>query len=163
MIVKDGSAGTAEVASVALPSVRCRSTSALRFTGRAFTTWGSILQALFVPPGSTWIPFDASAFRGVRFSVRATTPLSVRLKVPDRNTAAAGKVCTNCNDHFGAALNVGTSFTTFTLPFSMLTQGGYAGADKFPAIKISELYGFELAIPANTTYELWLDDVSFFR
>lgn len=156
-LIADGSAGTGAVAAASIPE-RCGSRGALKLTGAGYTTWGVIAQALLRTSNQT---YDASGYKGLRFSMRATGIARIRLKVPDKNTFLSGGVCTKCDDHFGADLDLTTSWQTFTIMFSALKQAGYA--DQFPAFNASAMYGMEFYVGRDNTFEVWLDDVSFVK
>src|SRR5581483_12089666 len=100
-----------------------------------FVDQSPILAVQFVAPvDGKRVTFDASAYRGIRFALRVGAPATVRLKVPDQDTATPGGICTHCDDHFGVALHATTDWQVFTVLFADMKQGGIEGADTFPAI-----------------------------
>jgi hypothetical protein len=145
---------------------RCGSTGFLRFTGMANATRSPITRALFRnPSGSTAQYLNASAFKGLRMFLRSTGGGTVRVKVPDRNTATPGGVCMMCNDHFTTEVAVTAEWQLFTLPFAQLKQQGTG--DPQPALASGALYSLEIVAPrvgqATTQFTLEVDDISFFR
>lgn len=139
----------------------CGSRRALRFAGIAAVV--TPIARIQIAAGSPAF-FDARAnnFLGLRFALRAGVASRVRLKLSDRNTAAAGGVCTVCSDHFGADLEVGVDWRYFTLPFSSLRQTGI-GDPKPPAVASNALYGIEFVVRDPQVFELFIDDVAFYR
>jgi hypothetical protein len=148
-------------ATLAIPEVpvRCGSRRALRFAGMASETKTPIVRLLFVPGTAQF--YDARAYKGVRFTLRGGVAQRVRVKLPDRNTSAAGGVCVMCSDHFGADLDVTPETKAFTIPFASVTQSGVG--DPHPAVNVGALFGIEFVVRAVPTFELVIDDVSFFR
>jgi hypothetical protein len=146
---------------------RCGSTTFLRFTGMANATRTPITRTLF-RSGSTAQFFNASAFKGIRMFLRSTGGGTVRIKVPDRNTALPGGVCMTCNDHFITDLNVTADWQLFTVAFAQLKQMGTG--DPQPALASGALYSLEIVAPKTGTtgtstapFTLEVDDISFFR
>lgn len=154
----DGSAGMATLEPAQVSPLRCDSGWAARFAGSAFTKWGALAQGLF----DNYVSTDVSAYKGLRFNLRANIEVVVRLKVPDRNTFGVGGVCTVCDDHFGRDIAVGTSWREYVVRFSELKQEG-RGVPTPTAFDPKTLYGVEFIVPKNLTFELWIDDVSFVR
>jgi hypothetical protein len=153
-------AGSVAAASVA---ENCGSQSALRVTGSGFTTRSPLAQALLMTGDASGARFyDATAYKGVRFWLRLAVPGPVRLKVSDKDTSKPGGVCTVCNDHFAVDVDATTDWKSFTVPWTALKQ--LASGDKFPALDLAHLFGIEF-FPAHPSgsFDLWVDDVTFFR
>jgi hypothetical protein len=138
--------------------VRCGSSRALRFAGTATTT--TPILRLFLLQGSAQF-YDASAYRGVRFSLRSGVAARVRLKLPDRNTISFGGMCVVCNDHWGADLDVTPDWKSFSITFASLAQTG-TGDDE-ESLDEAALSAIELVVRNQAAFELFVDDVSFFR
>jgi hypothetical protein len=142
---------------------RCGSRVALRVMGSIPAGQVILAQALFLAADASGVRFyDARAYRGVRFSLRAAAAGPVRVKIADRDTAAPGRVCTVCDNHFSADRAVTTAWNTFTVPWTALAQLG--SGDRFSAIDLTSLYAIEF-VPTlvDGAFELWIDDVSFVR
>jgi hypothetical protein len=154
--------GSGDVVATGIPE-RCGSRSALRVSGSGFAARTPLTQALLMNGDTSGARFyDGTAWKGLRLSLRAVVPGTARLKVPDRDTARPGGVCSNCNDHFAADLPVTTEWKTFTVLWTALRQEGTG--DTFPALDAAHLFGIELFPPKmDGAFELWLDDVSFVR
>ena len=149
------------VATVSIPEqpVRCGSRRALRFAGMSSPTKTPIVRLLFIA-GTPQSFYDARAYKGIRLSLRSGVAGKTRLKVPDRNTSTSGGLCMSCNDHFGVDLDITPEWKTFVVPFSSLTQTGVG--DPQPGVAVNALLGVELVL-RQATFELFIDDVVFFR
>jgi endoglucanase len=113
----------------------------------------------FVDPKGS---YTATAYRGISFWAKAASPTKVRVKVPDGDTDPDGKVCTECFNDFGADIDLTTTWTRYTLPFSTLTQLQGWGAPRPPAINPAKLYGVQWQVSApGTSFDIWVDDVAF--
>jgi hypothetical protein len=156
--------GMATVTSMTIPA-RCGSQSALRYQGSGFAAARPpfVHAPLMTAAGGDPRFFNASAFKGMRVSMRATTPGMVRIKLPDRFTGNAGGMCTNCSNHFAATLDVTTDWKTFTFLFTETRQTPLGG-DTRPALDVAGLYSVEIfPTPTTGAFELWIDDVAFVR
>jgi hypothetical protein len=162
----DPAMGITGMVAPATAPARCGSTTFLRFTGMANATRTPITRTLFrAASGSTAQFFNASAFKGLRMFLRSTGGGTVRIKVPDRNTALPGGVCMMCNDHFIIDLNVTAEWQLFTVAFAQLKQSGTG--DPQPALASGALYSLEIVAPragaSTAPFTLEVDDISFFR
>jgi len=101
--------------------------------------------------------YDASDYIGISFWARAAGSLPVRFMVADGNTDADGGVCSNCFDHFGADITLGTDWRRYTFTWWQLAQQGWG--DQFGVLDIQNLFAFHLQTPANQSFDLWVDDV----
>jgi hypothetical protein len=156
-VIADGDGAAATLAAVPIEA-RCGSTLALRFAGTA-TADRSPITRLQLMSGTQF--FDASTFRGITFAARASAPMQIRVKVPDRATTTAGKLCVACSDHFAATLELTTSFRSWFVPFSALRQIG--SGDPRPALTTTALFGFEFTSARGAAFEIFIDDVNFLR
>jgi hypothetical protein len=165
----DGTAGATQTpapSATCLPSLLPIGTPtnlyAMRTYGSGFTTWGAGIGFNFVDGGPS---YDASAWGGITFSARVETgtTTAVHFSFPDVDTDARGGVCTGftpgCGDHFGIDLVLTTTWTTYTIRFSDLRQIGWGHAAS--AFAPAKVYGVQGGMPASTTFDLWLDEISF--
>lgn len=135
----------------------CSRPTALRFRGSGFTAWGAVAQG-FWDAG----PVDVAAFAGVRVSLRAAAPLSLRLKIADRQSHHSGGVCTRCDDAFGAELLVGGTWREYTIPFASMRQEGW-GTPQFFSIDRTRIIGVELLVRQNQVFDVWIGDVALYK
>jgi hypothetical protein len=99
--------------------------------------------------------FDARAYRGIAIALRASTPIAVRLKLPNNDTTSAG------NDHFQVSLNVGTEWNQVTIVWTAFKQLGVA--TQFPTFDVSTLYAVEISASLPPGASLWVDQIAFVR
>ncbi|HET9955049.1 MAG TPA: hypothetical protein VFQ61_11120 [Polyangiaceae bacterium] len=111
--------------------------------------------------------YDASKYRGISFLARAGEDAdllgrTLRVNVPDGNTAAAGGRCEGeqCNDDFGKEVQLGNEFIQYELDFDELTQAGWSGK-LFEKLTLKELYGIRFQSQPNSKFDFWIDDVAF--
>jgi hypothetical protein len=150
---------------------RCESKAGMRVTGSDFTGWGAVMSATFYYTDAIQ-PFDASAFRGIRFWARVgeDNNSTVRAQVQDSSTHLNGGVCNpqsgtpdECYNGFGASLtSISTEWQKFEIDFSTLTQRSGWGYQA-DAINPAALYGIEWNLDPNRTFDLWIDDVWFYE
>ena len=139
------------------------STRAARINGTLAggTVWAGLGMDLLAPKAL----YNASKYSGVAFWARKATTASngaVRVKVPDRNTDPTGGVCTSCFNDFGADVNLTTTWTRYVVPFTSMTQQAGWGAPRPAQIDKTGLVAvqFQLSAP-GTSYDIWIDDVTF--
>jgi hypothetical protein len=99
--------------------------------------------------------YDARAYRGIALALRASTPISVRLKLPNGDTTGAG------NDHFQVVLNVGTEWSQFSNIWAAFKQVG--SATQFPSLDVRTLYAVEISASLPAGASLWVDNIAFVR
>jgi endoglucanase len=128
--------------------------------GGGQVVYGGVGFNFIDPKGS----YNASAYKGISFwaKVGEGSATKVRLKVPDVNTDKDGKVCTDCFNDFGMDLDLTTTWTKYTVPFSAMTQMAGWGAPHPGSIDTTKLYGVQWQVNApGATYDLWVDDIAF--
>ncbi|WP_437808570.1 hypothetical protein [Sorangium sp. So ce1078] len=128
-----------------------------------FRVWGAGV-AVFVNSDDY---YDASAYRGVTFWARAEEGSSRRLKVMfvDRQTRHMGGICDNendrCNDHFHKHVTLANDWKHFKVPAECLGQEGFG--EQFDAPALDQLWGLYFSFGPRQEFELWIDDVAFYR
>src|SRR5262249_40387743 len=108
--------------------------------------------------------YDARAYRGISFWAKAGagSATKVRLKVPDASTDPDGKVCSECFNDFGSDIELSTTGTKYTPPFSARAQRRGWGAPPPPAIDRAKLYGVQWQVNTpGASFDVWVDDVAF--
>jgi hypothetical protein len=98
--------------------------------------------------------YDARAYRGIVIALRASTPVNVRLKLPNHDTTSAG------NNHFLVSFTVGAEWTQASFTWSVFRQAGTA---QFPWFDVSTLYAVEISASLPPGASLWVDNVAFLR
>jgi len=145
--------------SVLMPA-RMMSTRAMHVTGSGFRTWGAYVGASFIG-GATPKPYDVSTYQGVQFYGKigkAMASKTVRVAFRDYDT---GFGCTSCGDNFGSDVTVGDAFELIQVPFADLKQQGW-GMPQAAALDAKRVYAVLFSWPANVTFDLWIDDLSFY-
>lgn len=111
--------------------------------------------------------YDASGYRGITFWARAEEGSSRRLKVMfiDRQTRPTGGICDEaageCYDHFHRPVTLTSDWKHFKIPAECLKQGGYG--KQFDAPLLDQLWGLYFSFEANQAFDIWIDDVAFYR
>jgi len=145
-----------------------RGTSALAMhsSGSGFTGWGSAIQVDFNNAasgigGGIGSPraYDVSGMSGISFYARGSGTLRVEVRTLATVTLAEGGACaTLCNDHHGANLTVGSSWTPVNVSFSGLAQRGFGTPVAFARQSVIGLQFLGL----GTSFDLWIDDLRFY-
>jgi hypothetical protein len=113
-------------------------------------------------------PYDASKYTGISFwaKVDAGTTPQIRVNFPDKDTQPDGNICQAnttgtlaCYDHYGYGLTLTTTWTKYTVPFSLIKQQGWGHAGT--AFDPSSLYQILFSINVNATFGFWIDDIAF--
>jgi hypothetical protein len=152
----------------AITPPRAASTMAAETTGMGFTVWGSGFGFDLNNDGTMKQPYDASTYTGVTFWAKAGSGsvTSVRMNVQDAQTAPEGGVCmpsvmNSCNDHRGATVNLTTDWQQFTFTFASMTQQGWG--EKFATFETDKLYAIQFQTGTMATFDLWVDDIAFYK
>lgn len=147
---------------VAFDPARGTSCGALHLQGSGFTDWGIDFGLSFNDPDQT-VPrqVDLSAYSGVTLWVRGSGQVSFQLVTTDTEVSDAGGSCSSrCYDHLGRTITLSASWTMVQVAFSslsgVLTQTPLSSAD------LQKALAFYFLLPTTTTFDVWLDDISFY-
>jgi len=134
---------------------------------------GSAMQIAFAAVDSGWsgfgfnfagagskAPYDAAAYTGISFWIRADVATSLTFAVADINTDPAGDICVECHDHWATSVSATTEWTQVTLHWSDLARGGW-GTPATEAMIVSQLIVLAWNVEAPGTVTVFLDDVTF--
>ena len=123
--------------------------------------------------GDAILPFDAEQYGyvGVTFWARIgdTSTNKVRFGISDKYSRPEGGICdlnaptgaTACYDIFGEDLTqLDTTWHEYKIPFLELSQRNF-GLPR-PHLDSSSIYTIEFDFYTNTTFDLWVDDISFY-
>ena len=148
----DDAAGT--LTNVAVANCGRRAMQVLATSSRAPLVQASLM---YQDAGGSSQSFDARVYRGISISLRASTPVAVRLKLSNADTLSGG------NDHFQVPITVGTSFTGVSVVWSAFKQTMAGTSTQYPSFDVSRLYAVEISasLPAGAT--LWVDEIAFGR
>ncbi|WP_437631067.1 hypothetical protein [Sorangium sp. So ce854] len=128
-----------------------------------FVSYGASVVAMLYDDGFG----DASEFRGITFWARAEECSSRRLKVMfiDRQTRHTGGICDveaeKCYDHFHTYVTLADDWKQFKVPAECLRQTGFG--DQFDAPAMDQLWGLYFSFDARQAFDIWIDDVAFYR
>lgn len=104
--------------------------------------------------------FDASAYSGVGLWARASVEGRLTVAVVTRESAAGntGAVCSHgCTGHFTTAIDIGTEWRAYELPFADLSVDGAREVE----FSSKSVLGLKLTFGADGSYEYWVDDLGF--
>ncbi|MGK3966802.1 protein kinase [Sorangium sp. So ce118] len=112
--------------------------------------------------------YDATGYRGIAFWARAEEGLSTDLLVAfvDRQTHPGGGICgpeegqVPCYDHFHTRVTLASDWKHVKVPVECLVQTGYG---VFDALAQSGLRDIQFSFSAGQAFDLWIDDVAFYR
>lgn len=176
-IASDGSGTVAPPADAvpapqAIPGGRSASQRAMRVTGSGFTVWGADVSVGMTEDGPQGPFMNAGEFAGIRFWARLgeMNQSPVRFQIQDRQTQPAGGVCDltpdseeRCYNGFGTSLEaLGRDWRLYELSFSGLVQRegwGHRGN----SVDATGIRNVEWAFEPGLDFDLWIDDVSFYR
>jgi hypothetical protein len=176
--------GMSSAGAEAVTPARCMSTYALHVKGMGCSLWGAGVGTDFAAPpppdggavdagGATAAktPYDVSMFAGVQFwgKIEAGSTASVRVKVPmtDDTKIVDGGNCMltetgtdKCSDDWGSKVALTTSWKLYKLPFASMMQEGWGKKFDFNKAHVTSV---QFQVAAKTTFDFWIDDVSFFK
>ena len=143
--------------------------------GGGFATWGAgfgtDLGAADVA-AMTKETVDLSAYKGVSFWIRRNSgamPSTVKLIIPDANTAEEGKGCTNDGeapatmkcDPFTTNVPLSAEWTKQTITFDKLKQGGWGKPSS--AFAKDKVFGIQLQFGPSTDFDVCFDQLVLVR
>jgi hypothetical protein len=108
-------------------------------------------------------PYDASAYTGITFRAMGQAG-SLRIEVPTSETLppSANGTCMitdTCYDHAFATFPISPAWQVVKVPFTALTQAGWGTPAPFDP---HAMIFIEFEASPATTYDFWIDDVSFY-
>ena len=137
-----------------------QSSHAMHLSGSNFTEWGA---GLSVDLRQQSLPYDASAYVGLKFWARGAQPLRLILIQQDLATGGSCTTCSSadsndCGLFYGAQVSLTENWTQYTVPWGALSQSA-AGSTAFAP---DQLMLLKFEVQAAEQFEFWLDDVSFY-
>jgi hypothetical protein len=151
---------------------RGTSNYAANTTGSGFTTWGAgigfDLNNGGGDSGAGKQPYDASQYKGITFWAKAGPGGigNIRMNVQDAQTAPEGGICSTtatkgCNDHRGTSVSLTQDWKQFTFTFDSLKQLGFGMA--YPTFQTNKLYAIQFQAGTKVKFDIWLDDIAFYK
>lgn len=146
-----------------VPKANGASQYAANTTGSGFTTWGAGFGFDLNNDGATKKSYDSSAFAGITFwgLAGAGGTAAIRFNVGDSQTTPEAGNCTMCSDDFGANITFTGDWQQFTIRFSEMKTVNWS-KQNLTAINKAALYYVHFQASQNTTFDIWIDDISFF-
>jgi hypothetical protein len=77
------------------------------------------------------------------------------------HTIPEGGYCQNCYDSFGKTLVLTTEWKQYVIPFAEMKQRGYG--DVAPSFDTTHVLALDFGFQGPARFDLWIDDVSFYR
>lgn len=107
--------------------------------------------------------YDASHYEGLRFWARGDAGIRVALQMPEVRPVSMGGTCPDdaaCYDSHGVNFDIGPEWTLYEVPFSSVTQSGWG--HRVGSFDPSKLFTIEFQFTGGSTYDFWLDDLTFY-
>lgn len=171
-VANDGLGTQTPMASVSMPPLPERpgalsTMCAMHTKGSGFTEWGAILGiVLLVGQNQPPCPYDVSPHRGVRFYAKGTISddtLEVQFPTVQTHAPAQGGTCKGegkCGDHFRVAVtSLAADWREYSVSFADARQDGWGNPVTFDPTQVLNV---EFRTRPDTTFEFWIDQVSFF-
>ncbi|XXY46181.1 carbohydrate binding domain-containing protein [Sorangium sp. So ce269] len=108
--------------------------------------------------------YDAAEFRGIAFWAYAEegSTRTMSVAVGDAQTTEEGGICNEaCGDHFFAMVVLSRCWKYHEIPFSELQQIGWG--EPAEALDAARLWGVQLSLPPGQAFDVWIDDIAFYR
>jgi hypothetical protein len=156
----------------AIPGGRCASEYAMRMSGTGLSQWGAGMGFDFGYGNTTVngqvekIPVDARAYVGVRLWARvgqattthATLSISAGSCPPGDGGQDGGdaRLPSDCELSYAKSLVLTTDWVRYDLPFDQFLSN--PGRLSIPR---DQIFSFQFLVPASTTFDLWIDDISW--
>ena len=130
-----------------------------------YSNWGAAFEVIlnYLSEG-VHCPYNASAFKGVRFYAKGSGQTRVTLTTPEVQDKEYGGKCDpskgmTCYDGHGTYLVLSAKWTLVELPWARFTQKGWGTPATFRPDAIMAL---QLSFEAGSLpVEMWVDEVSF--
>jgi len=142
--------------------------AALHLTATGYADWGAGVGADMVNQMGKKAPYDASAYRAIRFYAKIGSGAASTVKVlfPTVYSDADGGKCNDkdtakrCGDHFFKSVSgLKTTWDLYEVKFTELTQQGFGLPQT--SFDPTGLYSIQFTLVNKLPIDLWLDDVSF--
>lgn len=136
-------------------------------SGSGFSEWGAGLGVDLNNEGDPdggdgmRMTYDASAYQGIVFHARGTTPIRVKLLIDAIVPEAAGGSCVaeKCEDAHGKIITLTDEWVQYTVDFDEAFQEGWGEAADFDP---GTLLSVQFQVDPNTDFDFALDQVGFY-
>ncbi|HET7543780.1 MAG TPA: hypothetical protein VFK05_28105 [Polyangiaceae bacterium] len=160
---------TGGVATMDFPFInRGASLKGVHHTGKSFTNWGSGVGVDLANGSGGKLTWDASAYTGITFwgrAVMAPSGLPVTVAFPDIDTdgLVKNKNCTTCDHHYLKTVQFTSAWQRFQISFSELKTPEPGTIPEPTAFQPGAISSVQFRMLPSTTYELFIDDLGFFK
>lgn len=143
---------------------RGESKVAARSWGSGFTEWGAAFGFDLNSPTGTKAAYDASAYTGVTFwaKIGPGSVNRVLFMISDQSTVPEGGICTKC-DNWQKQITLTEEWQQFNIPFADLKQGGWGDPAPTPQIDAAKLYSVSFQFGVDDEFDLYVDDIAFYK
>ena len=132
----------------------------VRTTGSGFNSWGAALGVVLSDANGRRCPYDVTGTRGMRFVAKGTGSVTVQVATSATVPIDEGGHCaTNCYDYYATTIVVGSTWTTYQLPWQILAQEGWGTRAAFAP---NSVMFFEFAFDVGSFFDLYIDDLAFY-
>ncbi|WP_437508096.1 hypothetical protein [Sorangium sp. So ce1099] len=154
---------------------RGQSTMAMHTFGSGFTEWGAGIGFALSGEDMQVNAYDASAYAGLVFWARLGDPgaeATMKVNVSDRVSEPAGGICdesavsgeaNRCFDHWFYTAHLGTEWAQIEIPFEELTREGWGAEPTAPAVDVAGLYVIEFRFAQDEDFDVYVDDIRFYK
>lgn len=158
----------------ALTPPRGQSTMAIHTFGSGFTEWGAGVGFALNGLDMGLFAYDASAYTGIVFWAKlgdAGAAKAVKVNIPDKVSEPAGGICdesgedeaNRCFDHWSYTAPLGTEWAPIVIPFEELTRDGSGAEPTAQAVDVAGLYAIDFRFAQGEDFDVYIDDVGFYR
>lgn len=163
-VYDDASGGTHTLSFESVDDPAVDGAGVLHVAGGPFDQYSGLgLGLRWSETGSERCYYDASLYEGLRFWARGDAGIRVALQMPDVRPVSMGGTCPDdaaCYDSHGMNFDIGPEWTLYEVPFSSVAQTGWGRrVDTFDP---SKLFTIEFQFTGGSSYDLWLDEVTFY-
>jgi hypothetical protein len=141
------------------------STAVLHVQSAGFPEYSGVGFGLrWTETGAEHCYYDASYYDGIAFWVKGNASIRLALQNPAVRPVDMGGTCpldAACYDSHGYQFVATDEWTGFRISFSSLTQAGWG--TPVGAFKPQELFTAEFQFTGGSAYEVWFDDISFYK
>jgi hypothetical protein len=163
----DGSSPSAAISEEpisAIPGGRDGSLFSARALGQGFTVWAGF-GLFFGQATDTNLLYDASAWTGISFWIRSGAgTLNTQIMVGDASSDDRGGICNlrqgTCYNAFSSFVTARNDWTYVELPFADLARHPYGLTETFDSSRVGGVY---IGLPTNQSFDVWIDDLAFYR
>jgi hypothetical protein len=107
--------------------------------------------------------YDAHTYQGITFfaKIGPDTAPEVRVNLTTPQTLPQGGTCSVCYDSFGKTISFTTEWKQYVLAFGDLQQRGFG--DMVPFFDANHVYTVTFGFAGPSPFDLWIDDIAFYR